>query len=176
MALIHDLAEALVGDITPMDEVPKTEKKRLEEITMDYSTSSLLGNVNGGIAGKEINDIWHEFEDGETLESMFVNDVDNIELILQMVEYGHVHKHQLDLGGFSWVASRTVLPEVKEWANEVLREREKFGAKDRMQHTWLRHSLRRSLWRSCWSIMATRVKVFQKLKDVECYLGVLDRC
>jgi putative hydrolase of HD superfamily len=27
MALIHDLAEALVGDITPMDEVPKTEKK-----------------------------------------------------------------------------------------------------------------------------------------------------
>jgi putative hydrolase of HD superfamily len=64
---------------------------------MDYFTSSLLGNVNGGIAGKEINAIWHEFEDGETLESMFVNDVDNIELILQMAEYGRVHKHQLDL-------------------------------------------------------------------------------
>jgi putative hydrolase of HD superfamily len=93
---------------------------------MDYFTSSLLGNVNGGIAGKEINAIWHEFEDGETLESMFVNDVDNIELILQMAEYGRVHKHQLDLEGFSWVVSRIVLPEVKEWANEVLREREKF--------------------------------------------------
>jgi putative hydrolase of HD superfamily len=126
MALIHDLAEALVGDITPMDEVPKTEKKRREEITMDYFTSSLLGNVNGGITGKEINDIWHEFEDGETLESKFVNDVDKIELVLQMVEYERVHKHQLDLGGFSWVASRIVLPEVKEWANEALREREKF--------------------------------------------------
>jgi hypothetical protein len=69
-------------------------------------------------------DIGHEHEDGETLESKFVRDIDKIELILQMVEYERVSN--LDLGDFSWVASRIVLPEVKEWAGEVLREREEF--------------------------------------------------
>jgi putative hydrolase of HD superfamily len=43
-----------------------------------------------------------------------------------MVDYKHVHKHKLNLGDFSWVASRIVLPEVKEWAAKVLRGREEF--------------------------------------------------
>jgi len=124
MALVHDMAEALVGDITPMDGVNKDEKNRREETTMDYFTNRLLGKVNGGITGREIMDIWHEHEDGETLESKFVRDIDKIELILQMLEYERVSN--LDLGDFSWVASRIVLPEVKEWAGEVLREREEF--------------------------------------------------
>lgn len=126
MALVHDMAEALVGDITPMDGVNREEKNRREETTMDYFTNSLLGKVNGGITGREIKDIWHEHEDGETLESKFVRDVDKIELILQMLEYERAHEHRLDLGDFSWVASRIELPEVKMWADEVLTEREKF--------------------------------------------------
>jgi putative hydrolase of HD superfamily len=126
MALIHDMAEALVGDITPMDGVKRDEKNRREEITMDYFTNSLLGKVNGGITGREIKDIWHEHEDGETLESKFVRDVDKLELILQMLDYERAHEHELDLGDFSWVASRIELPEVKEWAAEVLRGREEF--------------------------------------------------
>jgi putative hydrolase of HD superfamily len=53
MALVHDMAEALVGDITPMDGVKKDEKNRREETTIDYFTNRLLGKVNGGItAGK----------------------------------------------------------------------------------------------------------------------------
>jgi putative hydrolase of HD superfamily len=32
----------------------------------------------------------------------------------------------LNLGDFSWVASRIVLSEVKKWADDVLREREEF--------------------------------------------------
>ena len=126
MALVHDMAEALVGDITPMDGVKKDEKNRREGATMDYFTNSLLGKVNGGIMGKELNDIWREYEDGETLESKFVHDVDKIELVLQMLDYERANKHKLDLGNFSWVASRIELPEVKEWAAEVLREREDF--------------------------------------------------
>jgi len=68
------MADALVGDITVMNEVTKHEKNRREGTTMDYFTSSLLGKVNEGITGKEINDIWREYEDGETLESKFVQD------------------------------------------------------------------------------------------------------
>jgi len=126
MALVHDMAEALVGDITPVDGVPKDEKSRRESTTMDYFTKSLLGRVNGGLTGKEIKAIWQEYEDSKTLESHYVHDVDKIELILQMVEYERVHNRKLDLGEFSWVATRIVLPEVKEWSDEILKEREVF--------------------------------------------------
>lgn len=136
MALVHDMAEALVGDITPVDGVPKSEKNRREATTMDYFVNGLLGKVNGGLTGKEIKEVWQEYEDNETLEAVFVHDVDKIELILQMFEYEKANKGELDLGEFSWVATRIVLPEVKEWADKVMQEREEFWAtKSDKKHT-----------------------------------------
>lgn len=32
MAVVHDLAEAIVGDIAPSDGIPKDEKMRLEKV------------------------------------------------------------------------------------------------------------------------------------------------
>jgi putative hydrolase of HD superfamily len=128
MALVHDMAEALVGDITPVDGIDKTEKNRRESTTMDYFVKSLLGKVNGGITGTELKAIWQEYEDSKTLESKYVHDVDKVELLLQMVEYERVHNRELDLGEFSWVSTRIVLPEVQEWSHEILREREEFWA------------------------------------------------
>ncbi|CZR58362.1 related to HD family hydrolase [Phialocephala subalpina] len=128
MALIHDMAEALVGDITPVDGVAKHEKNRRESTTMDYFEKSLLGRVNGGVTGKDIKAIWQEYEDSETPESKFVHDVDKIELILQMVEYEKREDRKLDLGEFSWVATRIELDEVKEWSETLLKEREDFWA------------------------------------------------
>jgi putative hydrolase of HD superfamily len=126
MALVHDMAEALVGDITPVDGVPKLEKNRRESTTMDYFTNSLLGRVNGGMTGKEIRDVWQEYEDNETMNAKFVHDVDKIELILQMVEYERTHETKLDLGEFTWVATRIELAEVKAWSDDLMMERELF--------------------------------------------------
>ena len=126
MALIHDMAEALVGDITPVDGVPKHEKNRRESTTMDYLTKTLLGRVNGGLTAEGIRSIWQEYEDGKTKESIFVHDVDKLELLLQMVEYERANEHRLDLGEFSWVASRIELDEMKIWSDEILKEREVF--------------------------------------------------
>ena len=123
MALVHDMAEGLVGDLTPVDGVPKVEKNRREASTMDWIAEKLLGNVHGGAAGKDLRDAWQEYEDSDTLESQFVHDVDKIELILQMVEYERAHDCNIDLSEFSWVAKRLCLPEMKEWAQEVLDER-----------------------------------------------------
>ncbi|KAH8804898.1 HD domain-containing protein [Xylogone sp. PMI_703] len=128
MALVHDMAEALVGDITPLDGISKPEKSRREETTIAYFTNSLLGRVNGGITGQEIAAIWREYEDSQTLESKFVHDVDKIELILQMLEYERANGGKLDLGEFSWVAKKIELDEVKQWAADVLKEREEFWA------------------------------------------------
>ena len=128
MALIHDMAESLVGDITPVDGVSKSEKSRRETETMEYLCKGLLGNVNHGAQGKHIREIWQEYEDGETLESKFVHDVDKMELLLQMMEYERSNQGRIDLGEFSHVATRIILPEVQAWAEELLAERVQFWA------------------------------------------------
>lgn len=126
MALVHDLAEALVGDITPVDGVAKSEKSRREEGTMEFVCTDLLGEVEGGVVGRDLRVLWQEYEDGVTLESRFVHDVDKIELLLQMVEYERVYEGELDLGEFARVAGKVGLEEVRVWAAEVLEERRAF--------------------------------------------------
>ncbi|KAF2217702.1 hypothetical protein CERZMDRAFT_30561 [Cercospora zeae-maydis SCOH1-5] len=126
MALIHDMAESLVGDITPVDGVSKTEKSRRETDTMDYLAKTLLKNVHGGVPGNDMREVWQEYEDSKTLESKFVHDVDKMELLLQMIEYEKAHEGKVDLGEFSRVAKRIELPEVQEWAAELLADRKQF--------------------------------------------------
>lgn len=138
MALIHDMAESLVGDITPVDGVAKSEKSRREAETMDYLCHSLLGNVHGGDPGKHIRSIWQEYEDNETPESKFVHDVDKMELLLQMMEYERSHEARVDLGEFSRVAKRIMLPEVQAWAAELLEERDRFWASHGKKPTGVR--------------------------------------
>jgi putative hydrolases of HD superfamily len=134
MCLIHDMAEAIVGDITPVDGVPKPEKSRREAETMDYITQKLLGSVYGGLAGREIREIWQEYEDSQTLDSHFVHDLDKMELLCQMVEYEKRAGQRLDLGEFAYVSTKMVLPETQEWAKDVLRERDEFWGRKQHVH------------------------------------------
>lgn len=126
MALVHDMAESLVGDITPVDGVSKVEKSRRESTTMDFLCKDLLGGVEGGVHGQELRQIWQEYENGQTLESRFVHDVDKIELVLQMVDYERSQSGRVDLGEFEYVASKIELPEVRSWCKEILAERKAF--------------------------------------------------
>ncbi|KXH65530.1 HD domain-containing protein [Colletotrichum salicis] len=134
MCLIHDMAESLVGDITPVDGVAKPEKNRREAETMDYITKNLLGSVYGGIPGAEIREIWQEYEDSQTLNSHFVHDLDKMELLLQMMEYEKRGQGKLDLGEFAYVATKFTLPETKEWADALLKEREHFWGTQQHVH------------------------------------------
>ncbi|KAM4058959.1 HD domain-containing protein [Hirsutella rhossiliensis] len=128
MCLVHDMAELLVGDITPVDGVAKPEKHRREAQTMDFLTRDLLGGVDGGAAGAELRAIWQEYEDSQTLDSHFVHDVDKMELLLQMLEYEKRGRGALDLGEFAYVARAMVVPETRAWAEDLLQERERFWA------------------------------------------------
>ncbi|KAL8932722.1 MAG: hypothetical protein Q9216_006709 [Gyalolechia sp. 2 TL-2023] len=127
LALVHDMAESLVGDITPKDGVEKPEKSRRETETMSYLTRSLLGTSTGcADAGREMREAWEEYEAGATLESQFVHDVDKLELVLQMMEYERRGEGTVDLGEFVRVADGIQLEEMKGWCREVFREREEF--------------------------------------------------
>ncbi|KAL8771030.1 MAG: hypothetical protein Q9209_003449 [Squamulea sp. 1 TL-2023] len=127
LALCHDMAESLVGDITPVDGVSKTEKRRREGETMGYLTEKLLGADTGcEDAGTLLREAWEEYEASTTLEAKFVHDVDKLELVIQMMEYERRAKGEIDLGEFVWVAERIEIEEVKAWCREVLKEREEF--------------------------------------------------
>lgn len=83
MALVHDLAEAIVGDIAPGDGVSKEEKHRREKNAMDEMTSLVCGVQ----AKEEIMTLWEEYEMGSTAEAMLVKDIDKLEMIIQAKEY-----------------------------------------------------------------------------------------
>lgn len=145
MALVHDMAELLVGDITPVDGVLKEEKVRREADTMDFlcGAEGLLGKWGQGEQGKAIRAIFQEYEEGKTLESLFVHDVDKMELLLQMVEYEKREEGDPDLGEFSRVAQDVQLEEMKEWCEEILRERAEFWNGKGKKASWLDMSTRK---------------------------------
>lgn len=127
MALVHDMAESLVGDITPVDNIPKAEKHRREAEAMDYITGTLLAKFTGAFdQGQGLKEIWQEYEDSKTKEAVFVHDVDKIELVLQMMEYERREQTRVNLGEFIGVIPRIQLKECKVWCVELLRERNEF--------------------------------------------------
>lgn len=79
MALVHDLAESLVGDITPYDGVSADEKCRREREAM-HRLSALLGD-------DETLRLWEEYQAAATPEARFVKDLDKLETVLQAAEY-----------------------------------------------------------------------------------------
>jgi putative hydrolases of HD superfamily len=129
MALVHDMAEAIVGDITPADNVSKADKNHREASSIDFITGKLLGwSGEGGMedGSKEIRALWQEYEDSLTPEAIFVHDVDKFELVLQMFEYEKREGGQKDLGEFFYVANKIQTKEVLEWCQGVLQERKAF--------------------------------------------------
>lgn len=84
LCLVHDIAEALVGDLTPLDGVSRDEKLQREKEALLYLVHDLLG---GSPAALRLEALWMEYEDRNTLESKVVKDLDRFELCLQAVEY-----------------------------------------------------------------------------------------
>jgi putative hydrolase of HD superfamily len=79
IALAHDLAESIVGDITPHDAVEPEEKHRREEAAM-RELAAILGD-------DEVLKVWQEFEQGQTEEAKCVRDLDVIEMAHQAKVY-----------------------------------------------------------------------------------------
>ncbi|PLB50934.1 hypothetical protein P170DRAFT_455264 [Aspergillus steynii IBT 23096] len=134
MALVHDMAECLVGDFTPRDTgVSKREKARREGATMEYIQGGLLGFLKQGSAhGGDLMGLFHEYEANTTLEARFVHDVDKLEMLLQVLEYERATGRRLD--EFYHVVEEIGLAEMREWAGVVVQEREEFFAVTALFH------------------------------------------
>ncbi|CAH8660940.1 unnamed protein product [Schistosoma rodhaini] len=84
MAIVHDLAECIVGDITPHCGVSKEEKLSREEDAMKQ-LCELISEENR----TEIMDLWKEYVDQKTPEAVICKDFDKFEMLLQAYEYEH---------------------------------------------------------------------------------------
>lgn len=82
LALIHDLAEAIVGDITPYCGIAKEEKRKREHEAI-VEISSLVPKMSGD----EILNLFNEYEGQETPEAHWVKDCDRYDMIQQAFEY-----------------------------------------------------------------------------------------
>ena len=90
MAIVHDLAEAVTGDIptrlaTMNDTAREEQKRRREQAAMER----LVGSQEQGTvpnAGK-MKRLWQEYEAGRSAEACFVRDMNLIDMCLQAVVY-----------------------------------------------------------------------------------------
>ncbi|CAI9096340.1 OLC1v1032452C3 [Oldenlandia corymbosa var. corymbosa] len=114
MAIVHDIAEAIVGDITPRDGVPKAEKSRRERAALKEMCEILGGNRGS----EEIRELWEEYENNSSLEANLVKDLDKVEMILQALEYEIAHGKVLD--EFYHSTAGKIQTEIgKSWAAEI---------------------------------------------------------
>lgn len=86
LALVHDLAEAIVGDITPQDGVSKSDKDAMERAAMRQIACEVVGGGDDGVAA-ELERLWEEYEAGETAEARFVKQIDKLEMVIQADDY-----------------------------------------------------------------------------------------
>ncbi|KAJ6568363.1 HD domain-containing protein [Mycena vulgaris] len=119
MCLVHDLAEAHVGDIAPREGISSAEKRRLEEEAMHNIVHDMLHNSP---AAQQIEALWKEYEERQTPEAQFVKDLDRFEMASQALEYERDHKTSLQ-PFFDSSLPNLRHPEVKEWGRDLLEER-----------------------------------------------------
>lgn len=126
VALVHDLAECIVGDLTPSCGISKEEKHLKEMEAMEK-----LANLAGGEAGKELYALWEEYENQTSQEAKFVKDVDRFEMILQAYEYESEEKRTKELQQFyDSTHGKFNHPIVKQWVEDLYKLRNSTGNKE----------------------------------------------
>ncbi|KAF0975194.1 hypothetical protein FDP41_005947 [Naegleria fowleri] len=139
MSLVHDLSEAIAGDITPHAGVSKEEKYRLEREAIERMRSTLLEGVNDTDKESEeyiqtVNEmlnLWQEYEDGTSPEAIIMKDIDRFDMVLQALEYEteqNLHLktfYESTKGGFQTDMFKTLMKEVYAQKDQLEEQRRK---------------------------------------------------
>ncbi len=83
MALLHDLAEAKVGDLTPIQKGTDPEASKRAE---DEAMARLLDKLPEALR-EAYRSTWREFSEATTKEARLVRDADKLEMVIQASEY-----------------------------------------------------------------------------------------
>lgn len=117
IAIAHDLPEAITGDIAYMEihngRVLKEEKQKDEIKAMEKLRSLLPEKI-----GKEVCELWEEYEYSKSKEALFIKALDKIETMSHIVEKGRKYT---DLDLIATYADKHVnnFPELKPVLKEL---------------------------------------------------------
>ncbi|XP_067118661.1 5'-deoxynucleotidase HDDC2 [Centruroides vittatus] len=115
MSLVHDLAECIVGDITPHCGVSNEEKHEKEKAAMIHLTTLLDKKIS-----EEIFALWKEYEEQNTPESRAVKDLDRFDMILQAYEYEDMLERPSSLEEFfNTTNGKFQNPQIIKWTEEL---------------------------------------------------------
>ena len=142
VSLVHDIAESIIGDISPkqMKErgLTKDEKSKMERQAMQD-----IANKLGGDIGSELLSLWDEYENSNTKEGLWVKDIDRLEMCIQAFEYERAQK--VDLSGFySSIVGRLKDPWLSSLGEELMSRRSEF-----LKTTTLTPRTEKSACKSC---------------------------
>ena len=94
IALVHDLAEISVGDITPHDNVSTAEKHAAE--------AAAFRELTCGLPRRELlMELFEEYSRAETAEAKLVHNLDKLDMALQAVRYEQSRAENLHLREFA---------------------------------------------------------------------------
>jgi putative hydrolase of HD superfamily len=122
MALIHDIAEARIGDIATREKeedqtVSNAEKQKMESKAMGEILSLLDKDV-----ASEFGALWEELEAGRSEEAKLVKQMDKLDYVLMLVEYSK-YMNDGELNEFLATAgSRISIPEVRRIYDRIKRD------------------------------------------------------
>lgn len=84
LAVVHDLAEAETGDFpTRADSTAET----VSEATKERLERAAVGSLTAPLGTDQIRSLWEEYEARETPESVFVKEMDLVDMCLQALVY-----------------------------------------------------------------------------------------
>lgn len=106
LSIIHELGEIYAGDFTPIDEITKEKKHELEKNAIE----ELLVSID---FKNDFLELWEEYEEQETNESIFIRQIDKLECIMQASCYG------IDVAYMNTSKDNITLPYLKEILNEL---------------------------------------------------------
>jgi putative hydrolases of HD superfamily len=117
ICMVHDLAEAIVGDITPHDKsITKEMKRDMEE----HALIKIAEDVGDSAIAAEIKSLWLEYENCSSPEARVAKNLDKFEMILQADEYERTQGKDLQ-DFFDSTEGKFDHPEVMSW-DKLLRE------------------------------------------------------
>ncbi len=119
MALIHDLPESIIGDLTPSRKTAETEAK--EDKAMNQILSLLPKSQR-----KEYMTVWNEYKKCETKEAKTVRQLEKLEMALQAKEYEKAGSTRKSLERFIKSAEEAITqPELRKLLTYILEEQPK---------------------------------------------------
>lgn len=142
MAMIHDLAEVIVGDEPPYtaDELPdpadrealreffsrrhvrSAEGKATKRLAEDAAFNDLVADLSP-ILQEHLRDLWHEYEAQATPEARFVKQADTLEAFLQSRRYAALDA-DLPVDGFRQMAEMELVQPEMVAIRDAVREGE----------------------------------------------------